>query len=310
MSPQVSHVVAAALIGRHVTTLRRWLGRRQRGEPLGHRRGPRPLLAPESVRSQASSLVRELRGLVGTESLRRTCPGLTRSEAGKVKLETCQAIERERRAAAHRVVITAPGVVRGFDSMQLRRDAHFLIAADSAVPFRTSWSVATRYDGPAVAALFRDDFARHGAPLVMRLDRAKQHDVPAVQAVLRDQGVLTLHGPPHRPQYYGQLERLNVEHRAWLAGGGVTTNGALEDMVQALNESWRRRRLGWRTATEAWQMRPHLDVNRTELRAEVEDRWTRLASGHGVSHDLAWRLAIEQVLTARGLLRVVNGGWC
>ena len=74
-----------------------------------------------------------------------------------------------------------------------------------------------RYDGEAVADILRRDFDTFGAPLVLRMDRATAHDVPAVRELLAQQGVLALHGPSYYARYYGQLERQNREHRQWLA---------------------------------------------------------------------------------------------
>jgi len=55
----------------------------------------------------------------------------------------------------------------------------------------------------------------------MRMDRASSHDTFAVHEVLREHEVLLLHGPPRYPQYYGQHERQNREHQAWLAHSGL-----------------------------------------------------------------------------------------
>ena len=301
---------AAAVIGRHVTTLRRWRSRRARSEALARPRGLSPRRAAADVRDRAAGVVRTLRGLVGAEALRRSIPGLTRREAAAIKAATRCDLERERRAGAAQVVVTAPNVLRGLDDMQLRADAHLVVAADGAVPYRTSWEKVLSYDGRAVAAVLERDFARNGAPLVIRFDRAKQHDVGPVRAVLDEYGVVALHGPPHRPQYYGQLERQNREHRAWLRADGPAGIDRIDEMMAALNGVWRRRRLGWWTAAEVWNAKPQLRVDRTELRKEVTENAIRLASTNDVSIDLGWRLAVEMALANRGLLRIVPGGWC
>ena len=53
---------------------------------------------------------RELRGLVGADSLRRTHSGLSRRQAAAIKRETMTRLERERRDACRRVVVTTPGI--------------------------------------------------------------------------------------------------------------------------------------------------------------------------------------------------------
>ena len=256
-----------------------------------------------------------MHGLVGAESLRHSVAGLTRRQAAAIKIDTCRAMERERRAESERVTVTAPGILRGFDAMELvgRRGGrdHALIAGDGCVPYRTSWAVTSRYDGPAVADILDRDFDAHGAPLVLRMDRARAHDVPAVRDLLDRSGVLELHGPAHYAPYYGQLERQNREHRQWMAAAGAPID--LDMMMAALNGRWRRSTLGWRTAEELWKRRPVIDVDRASLAADVQERAAHLRESRQappLPQDLAWRIAVKQALVDRGLLRIEKGGWC
>jgi hypothetical protein len=299
---------AAHTVGIDRATLRRWRWRRDHGRCLARRRGPRPLPIPDAAQARAANLVRELRGLIGAEALRRDCPGLTRRGAARVKAETCTAMERERRASAAHVEVSVPGVVRGFDSMEIGRAPHLLVASDGAMPFRTSWSLEPRYDADSVARMLANDFARHGAPLVVRFDRARQHDAPAVRHVLTVHGVLALHGPPRHSQYYGQHERLNRDQREWLRADAREVNRITVDrMMQSLNNRWPRRKLGWKTAAQEWSTRPTINIDRVQLRKEVEERCRRLIARGTVKLGMAWRLAVEQALTARGVLRVKSG---
>ena len=305
---------AALGMGVHVSTAGRWRRRRERGEPLAGRRGPHPHPLSVTACSRAALLVQETHGLLGAEALRHCIPGLTRRVAAGIKRDTCRAVEQERRGNAQRVTVARPGIIRGFDSMEIcgrgepRR--HALIAADGCVPFRTSWTIAARYDGGAVAEILRRDFDTFGPPLVLRLDRARCHDVPAVRELLDANRVLPLHGPSHYAPYYGQLERQNREHRQWLAASDGTVD--LDRMMTALN-SRPRATLGWRSADELWRARPTIDVHRQSLAEDVIDRAQRLRRSLEVAlapQDLAWRLAIKQVLIDRQLLRVEKGGWC
>jgi hypothetical protein len=148
------------------------------------------------------------------------------------------------------------------------------------------------------------------------MDRARQHDHPKVRALLDEHRVLILHGPPHYPQFYGQLERQNREHRAVLnALGPVTTPVMLarsRDKISAIDALWPRRALGWRTAQEIWQTRSALQVDREELRRDVQRMTARLQRKQGCRGfpaDMAERLAIEAALTKRGLLSR-QGGRC
>jgi hypothetical protein len=305
---------AALGIGVHPSTASRWRKREANGETLARRRGPRVQPLSAAVVSAAAHLVEDMHGLIGAEALRHSVAGLTRHAAAEIKTHTCRLMERDRRQGSARVTIASPGVLRGFDAMQLgRRDEHIhaLIAADGCVPYRTSWAVTSCYDGAAVAEILRRDFETSGPPLVLRLDRATSHDVPAVRDLLETNHVLALHGPAYYARYYGQLERQNREHREWLAASPGVVD--LEAMMAALNRLWRRGTLGWHTAEELWQRRPRIDVDRTALAEDVTERARRLRRKLNVptrAHDLAWRLAVERELINRGLLRVEKGGWC
>ena len=84
-------------------------------------------------------------------------------------------------------------------------------------------------------------------------------------------------------------------------------------MLAALNGSWRRRLLAWRTAAEVWEGRPPMDVDREELRDDVTDRAARLREhlkDYLDGTELARRLAIEQALEERNLISREAGGWC
>jgi hypothetical protein len=313
---RVPRWLVAAALGVHEGTLGRWRRRARQDRPLVQRRGPPLAAASAAADAQAQELVRALGGQVGAESLRRSIGGLSRRQAARIKQAVCRQLERERRQGSDRITVSRAGVMRSLDAMHLGPGS-LLVAADGAVPYRTSWAAVPRYDGAAVAALIERDITRHGSPLVYRMDRARQHETAAVREVLARNQVLLLHGPPRHPQYYGQLERQNREHRAWLRVLGLPRGEGAEEqitaMMRALNGRWRRRTLGWRTAREIWQLRPAMEVDRAQLRKEVERETESLRHKpalRGKPHDLAERLAIEHALMRRGLLRRERGGWC
>jgi hypothetical protein len=310
-------VLAAAVVGVSASTARRWEAARQSGRPLCRRRGPARAIADPTRVSKAAEVVRQLNGLVGAVSLSH-CSGLSRRQAAAVKRAERTAMERERQAGCTRVVITAPGIVRGFDQMYVRTTQGWrfpLVSADAAVPYRTSILVAQEYDEKAVLAALECDLAMAGAPLVWRRDRHGAHATDAVTRVLERHGVLALQGPPHHPGYYGQLERQNRDHRAWLDRVGEVPATELQrqcdQMRVALNERWPRRALGWRTPAQVWASRPPVTSElRDSFRREVYDRVARLERHLTHDNDLAMRLAIEQALTDRGYLRLEQSGRC
>jgi hypothetical protein len=309
---------AATFAGVHAATVRRWRARVRNGLTCLARSRVTPI--PRTAAASAESLVRQLHGLVGGDALRHSVAGLSRRAALAIKAKTLSAMERERKAALTRLTITQPGIVRGFDAMQFATTSgplYALIGADSAVPYRTSLNTVTRYDARGVVDALVDDFERHGAPLVWRCDRARAHSSPEVHAVLTAHRVVVLHGPPRYPRFYGQLERQNREHRDWMAAVApqrrAATESSLREMVHCVNDLWRRRTLRWQTATEAWNARSPLTVDRSAFREEVHERAHKMAhelNCRSQPADLAERLAIERTLRRMGYLQQQLGGWC
>lgn len=292
---------AARALGVDVTTLRRWLARLAQGEPLRRRRGGVRAPVAEAVVELVRDRVQALHGLVGASSLAHSIDGVSRRAAAEIKRDTLAEMERARVAACSRVEVTVPGVVRGFDAMHLQ-DGFALVAADAAVPYRTTIVHVPRYDAAHVVEVVECDFATNGAPLVWRRDRAACQATDEVDAVLKRYGVVALQGPAHYPQYYGQLERQNREHDAWLRVATTVDQESLEAMRIALNREWHRPTLGWRSAEDVWAARPSFDDDRSRFHDDVHERASRLRER--VGEDLAMRLAIEQALTQRGLLKV------
>lgn len=290
------------------STLRRWCSTNSKLPVV------RSVPPPATVVEAAARDVRELRGLVGADSLRQAHPELSRRQAAQVKQDTLTTMERERKAACSRVIVTMPGVARGFDAMVRSHQStprYVLAAADACVPFRTSVEPAERYDDASVAEFLDGDFTRNGAPLVLRCDRAKAHSPPRTTAVLSAHGVVVLHGPPRHPRFYGQLERQNREHAAWVHVADNDDAEPLEEqlrlMQKALNVVWRRRALDWRTPSEVWHSRPRLDIDRAEFRTRIDEHVHKLraADARGtMTEDLATRLAIEHSLENLGYLRI------
>jgi len=309
--------LAARAVGVSPSTLTRWRARARRAEPLARRRGPAPSKPQPAARAAVEHEVRATRGLVGAAALARTT-GTSRRIAAAIKAEVMTLMERERISACERIVITQPGVVRGFDQKWLPTTDGLrpaLVCSDASIPYRTHVALADRYDEDAVLAALEEDFSENGPPAVLRLDRARVHRTPRVDALLRRYRVLRLHGPPRRPQYYGQLERQNREHDAWVRAAAPLSPAPLAHdlrrMVATLNERWPRRTLRWRTAGDVWRNRAPLVIDRDALADEVEQRAARIIASCGpLDPAVATRYAIEHALESRGLLRRRGGIEC
>jgi hypothetical protein len=298
----------ARALGVSTSTLRR----RRKGRTPSRSRTSN---APDHERTEAArGIVRATHGLAGAASLAKST-GLSRRDAAKVKHAECGRMERERKQRAARVCVKEPGIVRGFDAMHLRCErgrSFLLVAADGAVPYRTSITAADDYDHRSVIAALTADFEEHGPPLLIRLDRAACQRTPEVRELLDRYGVLLLHGPPRHPQYYGQLERHNREHRDWLRSVQSLTRAELPEvaarMRTALNALWARPTLGWCTAEQVWNARSTIRVDRQQLRRDVEQRTQELVHTGGLDLLVAQRRAIESALIERGLLTIHFGG--
>lgn len=309
--------LAAAAVGVSAPTARRWSARKESGQPLCRKRGPRfeNKPPPAAAETAAIAILNDVRCHIGAAPLAKAS-GLSRREAASVKAKLVTQLELERREQTTKVSVL-PGVLRGFDAVMLGK-LPVLVSADGAVQYRTSITPAARYDSDAVAAAVAADFESCGAPLIWRVDRAKAHTEKKVLDVLRSHKVLVLHGPPHCPRYYGQLERQNREHRAWL-GSARFEQGLdrlaeeCEQMRRAFNELVPRRTLGWRTAASVWRNCAWPCVDRDELSNEVNERRCKLEEDEAIRSGhpgLAERLAIEAALINRGLLKLTKGGWC
>jgi len=279
------------------------------------RTSPRPPRRPDPGRAErVREVVRATHGVVGAANLGRMS-GLPRRMCAEIKSRELREMEVERKERCARVAIAAPQVIRGFDAMHLQATdgpAYWLVAADGSVPYRTSVATVPAYDADHVIEALRADFEINGPPLVLRLDRIACQRTHEVEQLIEHYEVLGLHGPPRYPRYYGQLERQNREHRAWCKLLQPASRAELAAHAQAmrtsLNALWPRPSLNGWTAEQAWHANRPLDINRRELRRDVEQRATGLQRS-GVERLRARRIAIESALTERGLLTITQGGW-
>ena len=307
---RVPVAIRMAILGASESTIHR---RARPTAPVA--RSPRARALDAVACQRVRSVVRDTRGLVGAKGLSKRF-GIPRRACAAIKQRELCVLELERKARCQTVSILAPGIVRGFDAMHVTcidRKAYWLVAADGAIPYRTSITAVPVYDSKHVVTALRADFESNGAPLVIRLDRIACQRTPEVAALLAHYRVLALHGPPRHPGYYGQLERQNREHRAWLRRHGLPDWTELEDVAEAmrrsLNALWPRPTLNWCTAQEVWQRRVSVAIDRHELYESVESDASELVT-YGLEPLRARRFAIESALIARGLLTINSGGWC
>jgi hypothetical protein len=316
----MSMAMVAALLMIGLSTLRRYCRRAADGLPIVMRRGPAPrVIDAEAVVPDAWAHLEQTRGRAGAVVLSRITGG-SRRVCAAVKKRFLAESEMKRKRSSLRVQIAAPGIVRSFDQLYIWVDGIkrlLLICADAFCAFRTTIELVDHYDSATVARVIADDIRRWGAPLVWRFDRASSHLTTLVLDLLLGAGVLPLCGPARYPCYYGQMERMNREHREWMSLGPELTHGnignELNEMCKVLNTVTIRPILEYRSAAALWADRVSPSIDRRELLSEVydvaTDRYAEL--GQGKDNELnSWRYAAESALTRRGLISIETGAWC
>ena len=312
--------VTALCLGIGLSTLYRWLRRARDGQTLVNRRGPSALKAIcDVVVANVIEILDRERWMTGVAALARRT-GASRRQCDAIKKDGLRRRERERKRDSVRVRLSWPGIMRSMDQLYVHVDGIrrvLLTAADSCVPFRTSITLVESYDSENVARVIEADMERWGPPLIWRFDRASSHMTRQVLDLLRSWGVLPLFGPAYYPGYYGQMERMNREHRQWLSNGPELTASnieyEIEKMRTVLNESVIRPILNYRSAADVWGERSPPRTDRELLQREVydmaADRYCELV-GQPDAELISWRKAVETVMNNRGLVSYEKGAWC
>jgi transposase InsO family protein len=312
--------IVVLVLGLAVTTLRRYAARSAASEPLVQPRGPAPCkILDAKLVDGVTAVVKETRGQMGAVALAKRTGGSRRSCA-RIKAMALTKMEHDRKKRAFSVRVRAPGIMRSFDQLHIRVDGIkklLLICADACIPFRTTIALVDRYTTENVARVIAADIARFGAPLIWRMDRAKSHMTALVMELLARHGVIPLFGPPRHPGFYGQMERMNLEHRRWLLLGPILTacniGYEISEMRRVLNDVIIRPTLGYVSASELWGQRPPIHVDRDELRREIVTMTAHRYFNQEDEKDAmlrSMRQAIETAITNREFVTIERGSWC
>jgi transposase InsO family protein len=257
----------ARVFGIAPTTITMWLARyRDRGVNglMAERTGPQRRVSPsDAIRREAVTRLRQAEPSWGTRRVRDVLRrdeglGVSETEVRRILHEEGLIAETRGRAPARehgprRFERATPNELWQTDifTFLLRRHERLYLCAfmDDHSRFIVGWALLHHQKSELVME----------APLVWRMDRASCHRTERVAGYLESHGVLVLHGAPRHPQYYGQLERQNREHRGWLRALGDLEPAELAPactrMLAALNTRWPRRALGWMTPAEVWAHR-------------------------------------------------------
>jgi hypothetical protein len=176
--------------------------RRQRG------RRRKPLTTLQRV---ALRVLRERHPDWGLPRLRRVIPGLPRNSAGAYLKRLCRVEAKLQRRQWDRVSWLVPGAAWAIDGTWLDRPvpplgrrALVVIELHDKKTLCCRSVVGERAE--AVEAVLADLFARHGAPLVLKLDNGSGFVASRLRDFCRRYGVTLLHSPVRRPRWNGSCE--------------------------------------------------------------------------------------------------------
>ncbi|MFT7679586.1 MAG: hypothetical protein ACI8QC_003590 [Planctomycetota bacterium] len=166
--------------------------------------------------------------------------------------------------------------------------------------------------GESVAAVLRDLFEEHGAPLVIKSDNGGPLVSAVVQALMSAWGVTLLRSPPYTPSYNGSCERslgwtkVHAIESMRARGGAQLAEEDLEAAIELQNASGAPRHLKARSPAAAWDARQR--VLGPERTAFLEARRAALADAEKAEEeagestkDPAARARIERTATSRAL---------
>ena len=320
-----------AAMGVSSTNVHRWLSRLRNGEQLIHQRGPR-VFTPEDMNEAIAS---DLRGLkhgyhrsYGTQFLQMKYKGLiSKRHLGGLVKETRREVISVSRKNNKRVEWHGSGIVWAMDDTEVTRNPRH-----GKITLHQIRDLGSRYvfpplesknvpEGEDVAKNLERLYKRHGAPLFVKRDNAKNFKNSFVDAVNAKYGVIPLNSPPAYPQFNGAEERgqgeLKTELRKLLEGAEGWNLDTIAPFAHAaaneLNHMPRRTLKGSHACHVHATSRLTFTLNE---RKRIYD-WimTRRDSilekeGANVSPESAWRIAAVLWLTKSGLITVTAAKKC
>lgn len=320
------HADAARVLDIRRTTLAMWRERWHAGKlqarPLGR---PVQRLSSETLRRIHDQLVVHGPG-TGLATLQVIFPDVPRREL-KVQLVRF----RKKWLDEHKQLVeslrwTRPGAMWAMDFTEPDRPlegpfTQVLLVRDLGSKRNLLWLPLERATGQAVFGALRSLIAKHGPPLVIKLDNAKAFDVPELQGLIEALNVLYLKSPPYAPWYNGSVEsgigtaKAYTHHAAARADHPeYWTCDDLEAGLRRANHYGRPEGLDGPSSDEVWMTRLSItSAERDSFRQQVLERWASLITkeqneqGGPLSKPTlarAVRDAIQWALLAEGILEI------
>jgi transposase InsO family protein len=320
-----NHAAVARALSLRRTTLARWREQdrldRLRARPLGR---PVQRLSAKQLRDIQDALAVHGPG-TGVATLQLIFPAVPRREL-KVQL----ARFRKQWLDEHKQLIqalrwTRPGAVWAMDFTAPDQPlagpfTQVLLVRDLASAKNLLWLPLERATGRAVFSALLPLFAKHGAPLVIKIDNAKAFEVPELQALIEAQNILYLKSPPYAPWYNGAVESgigtLKAYTHIAAARADHPEHWTCDDLEAGLRRANRYGRpfgLDGPSSDETWERRERITAaERDGFRIQVLERWASLVAAQQDQQGpltkpilaRAVRDAIQWVLVAEGYLEI------
>jgi hypothetical protein len=309
-----------------LASFNRWR-RRIRGDVvLLNRPGPKKVqpFDPSVLDTEIHLLDHGVKRSAGTTDLyRRYCLSVSRRELGWMVERVRQDLETDRRKQMRRIEWLTPGVVWAMDFTE------YDLGRARKIYLHNTQDLGSRYKflpmaggypvGEEVAGYLSEQFARYGAPLVLKRDNGGNMNHRAINEVLAESLVLPLNNPEYYAPYNGAIEESQREVKSCLRQKlrqglldperHITTYA--EAVVNELNHQIRPCLKG-KTSCQAFfesGNRPTFTKRkRREIYEGVLERVERILSAMSQSgqavRESAWRIAVESWLRSKGYIKV------
>ncbi|MCE5228550.1 hypothetical protein LLG95_03000 [bacterium] len=312
------------------SSLMRWKGRIERGEPAVRRPGPAKgrWLDWNRLNEEIIALSHGRHRTAGTGALyRRNRDCISRRDLMRVIHDARARATAEARASKERIDWLKAGVVWSMDDLEISNEngggkLHVHAVEDVGARFKMPPLVGTRLaDGQAVAEHLDSLFRRFGAPLFLKRDNHGNLNGGSVDEVMARALVLPLNSPPYYPPYNGAMERAQREIKEEFVkqlgeNGGAAGDQLVERAADRLNHR-PRPCLGRQTPCAVFslgcqQARIYTRRKRREVCAWIESVAAQIVeksqSGpRRVSAAQAWRLAAQHWMEQNGIIKLARG---
>ena len=290
--------------------------------------GRPPRRAPREQRLAVLAGLRE-RPWASLSNLQTRFPALTRAELDDLRRRYGRVLRRRYHETMAVLHWQTPGRVWAMDFAEPAElggteclppvdglYAYLLAVRDLASGYILAWLPVPDMTAATLLPVLEQLFARHGPPLVLKMDNGSAFRADATKAFLTHQGVIPLFSPPHWPRYNGAIEagigslKMRTDRQA--ATRARLDAWTADDLAAAVLEANTLARYQGRTPTDAWRTRkPVTPAEREAVSLEVEQQRMLARPEKNVPMDAPpdhWRdsaldrLAIPRALVEHGHL--------